>query len=67
MSHGAAIPLRTLHTAFPHERHCAEQGSGADAQQPLLVPRSGSWARLTASVRLRYCTFAGSSLSLKIN
>jgi len=51
MSHGAAIPLRTLHTAFPHERHCAEQGSGADAQQPLLVPRSGSWARLTASVR----------------
>ncbi len=27
--------------------------SGADAQQPLLVPRSGCWARLTASVRLR--------------
>ena len=30
----------------------AEQPSGADAQQPSLVPRCGCWARLTASVRL---------------
>jgi hypothetical protein len=30
-----------------------EPRTGADAQQPLLVPRSGCWARLTASVRLQ--------------
>src|SRR5215475_6484554 len=29
----------------------AQPGTGADAQQPPLVPRCGSWARLTASVR----------------
>jgi hypothetical protein len=33
------------------EAFLAEPRSGADAQQPSLVPRSGSWARLTASVR----------------
>jgi len=30
----------------------AQPGTGADAQQPPLVPRCGSCARLTASVRL---------------
>ena len=29
----------------------AEQGTGADAQQPPLLRRCGCWARLTASVR----------------
>ena len=29
----------------------AEQGRAGDAQQPSLVPRSGSWARLTPGVR----------------
>jgi hypothetical protein len=32
--------------AFP-----AEPRTGADAQQPTLLRRSGHWARLTASVR----------------
>src|SRR5258708_27347879 len=31
-----------------------EPGTGADAQQPALVPRSGSWARLTAGVRRQF-------------
>jgi hypothetical protein len=30
----------------------AEHRTGADAQQPALLRRSGSWARLTAGVRL---------------
>src|SRR5215831_14098153 len=31
-----------------------EQGTGADAQQSALVPRSRSWARLTAGVRRQF-------------
>jgi len=38
-------------TAEPGARACAQPGTGADAQQPALVPRSGHWARLTAGVR----------------
>jgi hypothetical protein len=38
-------------TAEPGARAGAQQGTGADAQQPALVPRSGYWARLTAGVR----------------
>ena len=34
---------------------------------PNLVPRSRFRQQVSASVRLRYCTFAGSALRLKIN
>ena len=40
--------------------------AGDGFQRPLLR-RSRFQPRLTPSVRLRYCTFAGSSLSLQIN
>ena len=35
-------------------RSGAEQGRAGDRQQPPLVPRSGSWRRLTPGVRLCY-------------
>jgi hypothetical protein len=41
-------------TAEPGARAGAQPGTGADAQQPALVPRSGHWARLTAGVGLRW-------------
>ena len=40
--------------ALPHSslgHIVAERRTGADAQQPALLRRSGSWARLTAGVR----------------
>ena len=42
----------------------AEQGRAGDAQQPSLVPRSGSWARLTPGVRLPSLCSCGACISL---
>jgi len=34
MSHGAAIPLKTLYTAFPHEMHWAERIKNSCGAEP---------------------------------
>jgi hypothetical protein len=50
MSHGAALPLSTLHTVFPYEMHCAEQGHEPTASRirSCFTSASGSGSCLAS-------------------